>query len=66
MLNIIQKNDRNKGKHELFARRRHSDFSLKLVLWLEKCFFPPDHFAKMSAVILYEIPIIHLGVIAIA
>ena len=66
MPNIIQKNDRNKGKHELFARKRHSDLSLKLILRPEKKHFPPDHVTKKSPVILYEIPIISLDVTVIA
>jgi hypothetical protein len=43
----------------LFARRRHSDFSLKLYIhcsMVGKYFFLPDHFAKTSTLILYEIP----------
>jgi len=52
MLKISQKNDRNKGKHELFARRRHRDFSLKLYIHCSAAvIFFSDHVAKTSAVI---------------
>ena len=70
MLKISQKNDRNKGKHELFARRRHSDFSLKLYihcLAAGKYFFFQTTLQK--SLLLYYMKFqgqIPIGVVAIA